>query len=214
MTQQTFPTPSYGQPYGTPAGSYGPPPGPQGYQQPRKRRTGAIVGGIVAAVVVVAGAVVGALLLFGTKYIDDAKVEDGIGRLTQDNFGVAASDASCPTGIEVKSGGTFRCTATVDGQHATFTVTQKNDKGDVGIVTDDAYAPVSDIEDGVSSKVSADAGVDVTTSCEADGHTVLVFDGSTDVHCTASNADDPSDSAGVTATVAADGSITVKYDQQ
>jgi hypothetical protein len=213
MTQQTYPTPSYGQPYGTPPAGFGPPAGPYGYPQPpRKKRTGALVGGIVAAVVLVAGAVVGALLLFGPKHIDDAKVEAGVAALTRENFGVAAGDVQCPADVKAEAGGTFRCTATVDGQHATFTVTQKDGDGNVSIVTDQAYVPVSTVEGDVSDQVGSDAGVDVQTACDADGHTVLLVTGSTDVPCTVTNAEDSTDSADVTATVAEDGSVTVAYD--
>jgi hypothetical protein len=215
MTQQTYPAPSYGQPgqpYGTPPAGFGPPAGPYGYQQPpKKRRTGALVGGIVAALVLVAGGIVGALLLFGPTYIDDAKVEAGVSALTQDNFGVAAADVQCPSHVKAATGGTFQCTATVDGQHATFTVTQKDENGNVGIVTDQAYVPVSTVEGDVSDQVGADAGVDVQTSCDADGHTVLLVTDSTDVACTVTNAEDSSDSGQFTATVAEDGSVTVAY---
>src|SRR3954447_8718217 len=140
MAPQTYPAPSPGQPanpygapagpYGAPGSPYGPPPAGFGYpQQPPqpKKNTGKIVGGIVGALVLVAGAVVGALLLFGTKTLDDAKLTDLIATATT-NAGAEASDISCPGDVEVQKGNTFTCTATVDGQQVTYQVTQTDDE--------------------------------------------------------------------------------------
>jgi hypothetical protein len=222
MAQQTYPAAPFGQPanpYGAPGTPYGPPPGGPGYgyqppqpPQPPKKNTGKIVGGIIGALVLIGGAVVGAIVLFSPKYLDAAKLQDLIASSTKD-AGAEATGISCPTDIEPQKGGTFTCTATVDGQQVTYTVTQTDDKGQVQVNSDGRFVPVADVEARVSDKVSADAGVDVQTSCEAGGHTTLVVTDSTDLQCTVTNAEDASDSAQVTATVDGEGNVTTAYDQ-
>jgi hypothetical protein len=219
MAQQTYPAAPFGQPanpYGAPGTPYGPPPGGPGYgyqppQQPKKN-TGKIVGGIIGALVLIGGAVVGAILLLSPKYLDAAKLQDLIASSTKD-AGAEATGIACPTDVEPQKGGTFTCTATVDGQQVSYTVTQTDDQGQVQVDSDARFVPVADVEDAVSTQVSSDAGVDVKTSCEADGHTTLVVTDSTDLRCTVTNAEDSSDSAQVTATVDGEGNVTTTYDQ-
>src|SRR4051812_32393217 len=129
MTQSTFPPPppgvqqpygqqSYGQPaYGQPGfGGPGTPYGQQnpgfGYQQPPKKKTGLIVGSLVGAFILIGGLVVGALFLFGSKTIDQADAQREVTQLGEQLLGAAPEGVSCPADVEVKSGGTFSCSAT------------------------------------------------------------------------------------------------------
>jgi len=230
MTQSTFPPPPGvqqpygGQPYGQqpyggqpgpagPGASYGQPAPGFGYQQPPKRKTGLIVGSLVAAVIVIGGLVVGALVLFGTKTIDQADAQREVTQLGQQLLGVAPEGVSCPADVEVKSGGTFTCNATVEGQDVAFTVKQTDDKGNVEVTTDNTTVPVSDVQDNISSQVEAAASdemVNADTSCDAGGRTILVDPDGEQLNCTVSNADDPSQSIGIVASVAKDGSVTIE----
>jgi flagellar basal body-associated protein FliL len=238
MTQSTFPPPpgvqqpygqqgygqqAYGQqPYGQPAygqpgfGGPGAPNGQQnpgfGYQQPPKKKTGLIVGSLVAALILIGGAVVGAIFLFGSKTIDQADAQREVTQLGQQLLGVAPEGVSCPADVEAKSGGTFSCGGTVEGQDVTFTVTQTDDKGNVEVTTDNKVVQVSDVEENISQQVetaASDQMVNADTSCDAGGRTVLVDPDGEQLNCTVSNADDPTQSIGIVASVAKDGSVTI-----
>jgi hypothetical protein len=214
--QQPYGQPGYGQPgYGQPGiGGPGAPYGQQnyGYQQPPKKKTGLIVGSLVGALIIIGGLVVGAIFLFGSKTIDQADAQREVGQLGEQLLGAAPEGVSCPADVEVTSGGTFTCTAQVDGQDVKFTVTQTDDKGNVQVTTDNKVVPVSDVEENISQQVEAAASdemVNADTTCDVGGRTVLVDPNGEQLTCTVSNADDPSQSIGITATVAKDGSVTI-----
>lgn len=211
MTQSTFPTAGTQQPYGPPYGpSVGPPAPPFGYPPPPKRRTGLIVGSILGALVIAAGLVVGALLLFGTKTLDRADAQRQVAGAADRLIGVTPDDVSCPADVEIKAGSSFTCTASVEDQPVSFTVTQEDDAGHVTIATDNAYVPVSDVEGDVSAQIEEEAQVSVTTTCDAGGRTVLVDPAGTALTCTVTNAQDSSRSIEVNATVEEDGSVTLE----
>jgi hypothetical protein len=218
MTQSTFPPPPpgvqppYGQPYGPPAaGPYGAPAPGFGHQEPpRKKRTGLIVGSIVGALVLIGGAVIGALVLFGPKTLDQADVERGVTQLAEKSFGVAPQDVSCPADIEARSGGTFSCTGTLDGQKVSFTGTQTDDGGHYTVTSDNTVVPVSKVEERVSQEVQEQTDIEVTTSCDTGGRTVLVDPDDEQLSCTVTNTGDSTDTLDVTATVASDGTVSVQ----
>jgi hypothetical protein len=222
MTQSTFPPPGVQPPYGPPAAGapygppqYGPPqygPPPVGYppQPPKKkRRTGLIVGSIVTAVVI-AGLVVGGILLFGAKTLKAADAEKEVSRIAQEQLDVQLADLRCPDGVEVQSGSSFACTATVEGQDVSFTVTQTDDKGNVDITSDNTYFAVSDIEGEVGAQVQDQTGVAVQSSCDTGGKTVLVDAAGTQLSCAVTNTEDSSDTLDVTATINDDGTVSVE----
>jgi len=221
MTQSTFPpagaNPQYAQqPYGQPGfgpgAPFGQPAPPFGYQQPRKKKTGLIVGSIVAAVVVIGGLVVGAILLFGTRTLDEADAAQQVSAAGEQLIGTTPQDVSCPADVEVRQGGTFTCTATVEGQDVSFTVTQQAEDGNVEITADNTIVPVAAVTDEVNSQVSAEAGVETTTACDAGDRTVLVDPAGERLACTVSNAEDSSLSIDVTAVVGEGGTVTVEYE--
>ena len=208
MAQQTYPSPSFGPaapqygpaPYGAPAG-FGQPPAP-------RRRTGAIVGAVVATVLVLGGLVVGALLLFGTKTLDTADAEHQIAQLTEDQSGVAPTDVSCPADIEAESGATFACTASLEDQPISFTVTQTDDDGNVQISGDNSFVDIATVEASLNEQWSEAAGVGIVSTCDADGHSVLVDGVGTPIPCIVANAEDASDSVEVLATVDESGAVS------
>jgi Domain of unknown function (DUF4333) len=213
--QQPYGQPSYGQPgFGGPGAPYGQQNPGFGYPQPPKKKTGLIIGSLVGALVLIGGLVVGAIFLFGSKTIDQADAQREVGQLGEQLLGVAPEGVNCPADVEVKNGGTFTCTAKVDGQDVKFTVTQTDDQGHVEVTTDNKVVKVSDVEDDISSQVEAAADttemVNADTTCDANGRTVLVDPDGEQLHCTVSNADDSSQSIGITATVGKDGSATIE----
>jgi hypothetical protein len=206
------------QQFGPPAGPFGPPSQPPaglGPQQmppyppppPPRRRTGLIIAIVAAGLVVLVALAGAALLLFGTKTIDRGSVESEIVRLTQEQAGVAPTDVRCPDDIEVAAGGTFSCTATLDGQPITYTVKQQDDKGNLYIDSDD-FIVVSRAEESVSQHVNEMVpDVELTADC-ADGRQIVVGGSGTEITCRVTNASDETDFVDVTGTVAQDGSFT------
>ena len=206
MTQQTYPSPSYGPAapqYGPPVAPYGPPPAP-------RRRIGVVIAAVVAGVLVLGGLVVGALLLFGTKTLDTAEAERQIAQLTEDQAGVAPADVSCPADIGAEAGATFTCSASLENQPISFTVTQTDDDGNVQITSDNSFVDVATVEASLTQQLGEVAGVEVISTCDTGGHSVLVDGVGTPISCTVTNAEDASDSVDVSATV--DESGTVSYE--
>ena len=208
MAQQTYPTP----PFGPPAPQYGPAPygAPAGFGQPPapRRRTGTIVGAVVSTVLVLGGLVVGALLLFGAKTLDTSEAERQIAQLTEEQAGVAPTDVSCPADIEAESGATFACSASLEAQPISFTVTQTDDEGNVRITSDNSFVDIAGVEASLSQQLGEVAGVEVVSTCDADGHSVLVDGVGTPISCTVANAEDASDSVEIVATVDERGAVS------
>jgi hypothetical protein len=211
MAQQTHPTPSFGPAapqYGPPAYPYVPPAPGFGRPPAPRRRTGAIIGAVVAAVLVLGGLVVGAILLFGTKTLNTVEAERQIAQLTEDQAGVAPTDVSCPVDIEAQSGATFACTASLEGQPISFTVTQTDDDGNVRIESENTFVDVAAVEASLNQQLGEATGVEVVGTCDAAGHSVLVDGVGTPITCTVANAEDASDSVEVTATVDESGAVS------
>ncbi|CAA9213706.1 MAG: hypothetical protein AVDCRST_MAG52-233 [uncultured Blastococcus sp.] len=204
MASQTYPTPSapqYGPPNYGPPGGY--PPAPA-----RRRRTGAIVGGVIAAVLVLGGLVVGALVWFGSTVLDTAEAERQIGQLTQDQAGVAPTDVSCPADIEAESGATFTCSANLEDQPISFTITQTDDEGNVQIDSDNTFVDVGVVEASLDEQLGEVAGVAVVSTCDTGGHSVLVDAVGTPISCSVANAEDATDTIDVVATVDESGAVS------
>jgi Domain of unknown function (DUF4333) len=212
MAHQTYPTGPSAPQYGPP--SYGPPDHGSAAGAPapaRRRRTGAIIGGIVAAVVVLGGLVVGALVWFGSTTLDTAEAERQIGQLTADQTGVAPTDLSCPADIEAEAGATFACTASLEDQPISFTVTQTDDEGNVQIDSDNTFVQVDVVEASLDEQVGELTGVEVISTCDTGGRTVLVDAVGTPIHCFVDNAADVTDTAEVVATVDESGAVSYEF---
>jgi hypothetical protein len=157
---------------------------------------------------VLGGLVVGALLLFGAKTLDTADAERQIAQLTEDQSGVAPTDVSCPADIEAESGATFACTASLEDQPISFTVTQTDDDGNVQISGDNSFVDIATVEASLNEQWSEAAGVGIVSTCDADDHSVLVDGVGTPIPCIVANAEDASDSVEVTATVDESGAVS------
>lgn len=211
MTQHTYPTPPFGPPapeYGPPASPGGAPPTGFGPPPPPRRRTGVIVGAVVAAVLVLGGLAVGALLLFGAKTLDTAEAERQIAQLTEDSAGVAPTDVSCPADIEAETGATFACSASLEDQPITFTVTQTDDDGNVQIDGDNTFVDVATVEASLDEQLGEATGMPVVSTCDAGGHSVVVDGVGQPIPCLVASAVDASDSVEVTATVDESGAVS------
>ena len=211
MAQQTYPSPSFGPPapqYGPPAPPYGFPPAGFGQPPAPRKRTGAIVGAVVAAVLLLGGLTVGALLIFGTKTLDTADVERQITRVTEEQAGVAPTGVTCPADIEAESGATFACSASLEDQPVTFTVRQTDGEGNIRIDSDNTFVDVATVEASLTEQLSEVSGVEVVSTCDVDGHSVLVDGVGTPIPCTVTNAGDASDYVDVDATVDEGGDVS------
>ena len=69
---------------------------------------------------------------------------------------------------------------------------------------------VATVEASLTQQLGEAAGVEVVSTCDVDGHSVLVDGVGKPISCTVANAEDASDSVEVTATV--DESGTVSYE--
>lgn len=201
------PQPPAGLPYPQ---SFGPgyPPVPPAAPQ---RRTGRIVGVVASVLVLLAGLGAGALFLFGQRTVEPESVKSEIVRITQAAVAVAPTDIQCPTEIKAETGGTFVCTATVDGQPVTYNVRQDDDQGNLTI-NYDRLIKMTELEGAVAGLVGKDVEVDVAVACEPAGRIVLVNSTpNTPIACTATNAADATDSAAITVKVAADGTPSYTF---
>ena len=154
------------------------------------------------------GLAVGALLLFGSKILDTAEAERQIAQLTEEQAGVAPTDVSCPADIEAEAGGTFTCSASLEDQPISFTITQTDDDGNIEIVSDNSFVDVATVEVSLTQQLSEVAGVEVVSTCDTEGHSVLVDGIGMSISCTVANAEDASDSVEVTATVDESGEVS------
>src|SRR6202035_4052806 len=132
------------------AGQYGPPaqygqPGqyPQqspGYEQPKKKRSMALIGGVGGAIAFLLIAVVLVLGFwepgfFVTTKLDVSKAQAGVQQVLSDEtngYGAKnVKDVSCNHGQDpvVKKGGTFDCDVNIDGAKKHVTVTFQDSKG-------------------------------------------------------------------------------------
>ncbi len=212
MAQQTYPNPSFGPPspqqYGPPAAPYGPPAPGAGLPPAPRRRTGAVIAAVAAAVLALGGLAVGAVLLFGATMLDTAEAERQIAQLTEDQAGVTPTDVSCPADIEAEAGATFACSASLEDQPISFTVTQTDDAGNVQITSDNSFVDIATVEATLNQQWGELAGVAVVSTCDAAGHSVLVDGIGTPISCIVTNAADASDSVEVVATVDESGEVS------
>jgi len=200
---------SYGPPH-PPYGMGAVPPGYPPLPPAPKRSTGKVVGIVAAVLVLLGGLGAAALFVFGPRTVQPESVQQEIVRITRTAVGVVPADVTCPSEIHAQAGGTFACTATVDGQPVTYDVRQDDDQGHLTI-TYDRLLKVDEVEGVIAAHVGNDVEVPVNVECPPADRTVVVNAPGTPIACTVTNADDPSDSAAITVTVAADGTPSYEF---
>ena len=89
-----------------------------------------------------------------------------------------------------------------------FTVRQTDDDGNVQINSDNAFVDVATVEASLTQQLGEAAGVEVVSTCDAGGHSVLVDGVGQPIPCIVTNAEDASDSVEVTATVDESGAVS------
>jgi Domain of unknown function (DUF4333) len=94
--------------------------------------------------------------------IDTAKVEKAI-EAKFDPFSV--SSVTCPEDVKPVKGGSFTCSATVEGADIEMQVTQDDDKGNVTFAPKGELLDVAKISETVKSGIKEQLGFDVTVDC-------------------------------------------------
>lgn len=159
----------------------------------------------------VAGVVIGAigtlfwvgltlLLALATPTLETDSIEGQIGITTGQAAGTTPTAITCPDSVEVQPGGTFTCTATVAGQNLPFTVTQKDDQGNVDI-QGTGWAPTARAEQTLVEAATQNFPERTWTATCADGKDVVVGGPGTTFPCTLSVVDNPEMSEPHTATI-------------
>lgn len=137
--QQPYGQQQYGQPgydqYGQQQyGQQGQPgygPGYPGAQQPAKKSMLPWILAGAAALLLGLFLVLGFVApgFFNRTVFDQAAVEDGVQRILSDEYSQSAEDVQCPADQPVEVDSTFTCTATIDGDERSVTVTVRTDDG-------------------------------------------------------------------------------------
>ncbi len=122
-----------------------------------RRRRRSIVQSLILATVAVT-----ALGACSAASIDAAKLEKAI-EAKFDPYAVSA--VTCPEDVKPAKGGTFTCSATVEGTDIEMQVTQDDDKGNVSFAPNGELLDVAKISDTVKSGIKEQLGFDVTVDC-------------------------------------------------
>jgi hypothetical protein len=97
-------------------------------QRGRRRLLVAIVGVVVVVVVVVLGFVTPGW--FVTRVFDATAVQAGVAKVLTDDYATeGVADVRCPQNVQVTTGATFTCDATIDGDPVKVPITVTDDRG-------------------------------------------------------------------------------------
>ena len=117
-----------------------------------------------------------------TSTLDPAKAQTAIQNKIAESD-QSASNVSCPSSVPVTVGGTFECTATVNGTPVKVVVTQKDEQGNVDIEVDrKVFYVVGDGVTVIEQGIRDQGASQVTVSCPK---AVVVPDGNGTLTCTA-----------------------------
>ena len=97
-------------------------------QRGRRRLLVAIVTALVVVVVFVLGFVTPGW--FVTRVFDAGAVQAGVAKVLADDYATdGVADVRCPQDVQVTTGATFTCDATIDGDPVTIPITVTDDRG-------------------------------------------------------------------------------------
>lgn len=140
------------------------------------------------------------LLTLATPTLETTAIETQIGTTTGQAAGVTPTAINCPDSVEVAPGATFTCTAVVDGQNLPFTVTQKDDQGNVDI-QGTGWAPTARAEQTLVDAAKQNFPDTAWTATCADGKAAVIGGPGTTFGCTLSVSGNPAQSEEHTATI-------------
>ena len=97
-------------------------------QRGRQRLLVAVVTALVVVIVLVLGFFTPGW--FVTRVFDSAAVQTGVAKILANDYATdGVADVRCPQDVQVTSGATFICDATIDGDPVTIPVTVTDDRG-------------------------------------------------------------------------------------
>lgn len=97
-------------------------------QRGRRRLLVAIVTALAVVLLVVLGFVSPGW--FVTRVFDAGAVQAGVAKVLADDYATdGVADVRCPQNVQVKTGATFTCDATIDGDPVTIPITVTDDRG-------------------------------------------------------------------------------------
>lgn len=153
--------------------------------------TAGLVLGIVFTVIGIAAVVLAVLVVAALpKTLRTADVQDQVARTTQSAAGVAPSAVHCPDGQPVRAGYSFECTADLEGQSLTYTVTEQDDQGNLHFESN-GFVVVKAVVDSLQQQIGAQIGAPVTATCDTGGKSVYVGPPGSTFTCTVADAADP-----------------------
>jgi hypothetical protein len=139
--------------------------------------------------------------------LDPASVQKEVVRITVNEVSVEPPGVQCPSDVKFEKGNTFTCSATLQGQPLTYTITQTDGEGGLNIAHDRVLS-VKEVSDELAAQLTRDVGEKVVAVCGTDGQTVIVNTPGTAINCGAANAANPDRNAPVTVQIDKDGTLS------
>jgi hypothetical protein len=132
---------------------------------------------------------------FSVRYdrpvLDPVAVQQEITESTRTEIGVAPTEVTCPDDVHYDENATFTCTAKLEGQPLTYTVTQTDGLGAVSV----AHGRVlknAEIAQKIADELTKQVGAPIVVQCGPEGQTVVVNEPGQQIECRASAVADPS----------------------
>ncbi len=160
----------------------------------------AVAGVVIGGIITLFWVGVTLVVALATPTLETSQIETRISSTTQQAAGAAPSAVTCPDSVDVAPGTTFTCTAVVDGQNLPFTVTQKDDQGNVDFQST-GWAVTAKAEQTLIDAATRNFPDTRWTAACADGKKVVVGGPGTTFDCTLTVADNPAQSEQHTATI-------------
>lgn len=128
--------------------------------------------GIGVATLALAGV---SLAACGGSSLDSQKLQNTISAKINEVVPGATVTVSCPSDVKPQQGGTFQCTATVNGQQVNLVVTQNDDKGNVSYKSEQAFLSMEKAQTKISEQLAKQVPGDWTTTCDPQGATDGIY---------------------------------------
>ncbi len=123
-----------------------------------------------------AGLATAALALSGcSSSLDSAKLSSTITAKINEVAPGATVAVTCPSDVKAQKGGTFDCTAVVDGQNVKLVVTQDDDQGNVSYKTAAKFIALNTMQTKINEQLTQQVPGNWETSCKPQGVTGTVY---------------------------------------